>query len=113
LLRQKGWDQGSQLSEIEARLQVDEKQLQQARKGTDKRQWYVNTEGQTFAILRADQPYRMGSPEGEPDRGDNEVPHQESIGRTFAIASKVVTKVQFARFQQTNHDVQEFDIDKF
>ena len=112
LLRQKGWDQGGKLSEIDAQLQVDEKQLQ-TRKATDKRQWYVNTEGQTFVILHADKPFRMGSPDGEPDRRPDEVPHQARIGRTFAIASKEVTKAQFRHFQQANPDVPRVDIEKF
>ncbi len=105
LLRQKGWDQRSKPEEIDAQLQVGEKQLQQARKRTDKRQWYVNTQGQTFVILRADKPFLMGSPAGEPDRSDNEAQHRQSIGGTFAIASKVVTRAQFRRFQDANPDV--------
>ena len=109
LLRQKGWDQGGELAKIDAQMHVDEKQLQ-ARKGTEKRHWYVNTQGQTFVILNADKPFRMGSPEGEPERSDNEAPHQESIGRTFAIASKVVTTAQFRRFQDANPDVLKLDL---
>jgi serine/threonine protein kinase/formylglycine-generating enzyme required for sulfatase activity/energy-coupling factor transporter ATP-binding protein EcfA2 len=110
LLRQKGWDQSDELSRIDARLQVDEKQLQ-ARKAADKRQWYINTDGQTFVILNADRPFRMGSPPGERERDLDEVPHQQRIGRRFAIASKSVTKAQFRRFQQANPDVRRFDIE--
>ena len=109
LLRRKGWDQGAKLLEIDAKLKVDEKQLQ-ARKATDKRQWYVNTEMQTFVILNADKPFRMGSPEDEPDRQGDEVPHEQQIGRTFAIGSKLVTRAQFRRFQQANDDVLNPDI---
>ena len=108
-MRQKGWDQANKLAEIDAQLQVDEKQLQ-ARKATDKRQWYVNTEGQTFVILNADKPFRMGSPPEEPGRLPIEFPHQQRIGRTYAIASKIVTKAQFRSFQQANPDVAKFDI---
>ena len=63
LLRQKGWEQGNKLSEIDAQLQVDEQQRQapaHVLRSTDKRQWYVNTEGQTFAILNAAEPFRDG-----------------------------------------------------
>ena len=112
LLRQKGWDQGAELAEIDGHLKGDEKQLL-ARKATDKRQWYVNTEGQTFIILNADRPFRMGSPEGEPNREANEIPHQQQIGRTFAIASKIVTKAQFRHFQQANPDVAKVDIEHY
>ena len=63
LLRQKGWDRGDELSEIDAQLQVDEMRLQ-AGKAAEKRHWYVNTEGQTLVILKADKPFRIGSPDG-------------------------------------------------
>ncbi|MGA2033479.1 MAG: SUMF1/EgtB/PvdO family nonheme iron enzyme, partial [Thermoguttaceae bacterium] len=112
LLRQEGWDQGAKLAEIDAQLPVDEKQLQD-RKATDKRQWYVNTQRQTFVILNADKPFRMGSPAGEPGRSPNEVLHQQRIGRTFAIASKIVTKAQFRHFQQANPDVLKPDIEQY
>jgi formylglycine-generating enzyme required for sulfatase activity len=112
LLRQEGWDQKEELATIDTQLKGDEKQLQ-ARKATDKRQWYVNTEGQTFVILNADKPFRMGSPEGEPDRQPTETPHQWRIGRTYAIASKVVTKAQFRHFQRANPDVEKYNIDQF
>ena len=104
LLRQKGWDQGDQLAKIDTELPVNEKRFQ-ARKETDKRQWYVNSQGQTLVILKTDKPFLMGSPEGEPERSDNEAFHQESIRRAFAIASKVVTTAQFRRFQDANRDV--------
>jgi formylglycine-generating enzyme required for sulfatase activity len=93
-------------------LKGDEKQLQ-ARKATDKRQWYVNTEGQTFVILNADKPFLMGSPIGEPDRLDREVLHQQRIGRTFAIGTKIVTKAQFGRFQKANPNVESFKIEQW
>jgi formylglycine-generating enzyme required for sulfatase activity len=111
LLRQKGWDQGGELSQIDGQLQVDEKQLQ-ARKATDKRQWYVNKQDQTFVILNAAE-FVMGSPKGEPDQYKDEVPHQQRIGRTFAIASKSVTKAQFGHFQQANPDVLKIDIEQW
>ncbi len=76
------------------------------------RGWYVNGQGQTFVILNADKPFRMGSPAGEPDRVNDAVPHQRRIGRMFAIASKVVTKAQFRQFQQANPDVAKYDIEQ-
>jgi len=53
------------------------------------------------------------SPMGEADRHGNEVPHQQRIGRTFAIASKIVTKAQFRHFQQANPDVGKPDIEQY
>ena len=113
LLRQKGWDQAAALSEIDRDLQVDNIQLQ-AQKATEKRQWYVNTEGQTFVILNAEKPFVMGSPLGESGRQPIEVQHQQRIGRVFAIATKIVTKAQFRHFLRDNPDVgQILDIDFF
>ncbi len=112
LLRQKGWDLGTELSKIDAQLRVDEKPLH-ARRATDKRQWYVNSERQTFVVLNADKPFRMGSPQGEPDRLDSEDIHQQPIGRGFAIASKLVTKAQFGRFQKANPDVERVNIEQW
>ena len=110
LLRQKGWDQGDELSKIDKRLRVDDRQLQTG-KATDGRHWYVNTEGQTFVILHADEPFRMGTPEGEIARQPQEVPHQQRIGRTFAIASKLVTEAQFRHCEQALSGVSMFAIE--
>ncbi len=59
LLRKKGWEQGAELSKLDALLQADDKQ-RQARQATDKRQWYVNGQGQTFVIVDARQPFHDG-----------------------------------------------------
>ena len=49
-------------------LKSDEQQLQ-ARKPNDKRQWYVNTQKQTFVIVDARGRVRDGvTPESDPDR---------------------------------------------
>ena len=98
LLRRPGWDQGNQCSEIDASLQADDKQ-RQARNAHDRRQWYVNRQGQTFVVVvDARQPFTMGSPPGEREREDNEALHVRTIGRRYAIATSPVTKEQFWRF---------------
>ncbi|MGA2253260.1 MAG: SUMF1/EgtB/PvdO family nonheme iron enzyme, partial [Thermoguttaceae bacterium] len=99
LLRQKDWDQEGKLAEIDAQLRVDEKQLQ-SRKVTEKRQWYVSTEGQTFVILNADKVFVAES--FYANRAANLVPQR--IGRTFAIASKIVTESQYRHFQHASLD---------
>jgi formylglycine-generating enzyme required for sulfatase activity len=91
------WNQGSRLQAVQQKLQSHEEQLQ-ARKTADKRQWYVNNQGQTFVILDADT-FEMGSPASEPGRSDDETQHRRHIGRRYAIASTEVTKEQFGRFQ--------------
>jgi formylglycine-generating enzyme required for sulfatase activity len=110
LLRQ--WDQGGKLSEIDSQIQNDASKLQ-ARKAGGKQQWYVNTQDQTFVILNADKPFSMGSPLSETDHRSNEAVHNQRIGRTFAIASKEVTKGQFRRFQQANPDIDEYNVEQY
>ncbi len=64
--------------------------------GKDKRQWFVNTQEQTFVILKADE-FLMGSPfDGSVQT--NEVQHRRKIGRRFAISACEVTKRQLTEF---------------
>ena len=62
----------------------------------DKRHWYVNSEGQTYVVVDAQRPFRMGSPASEhgPDV-KNEQQHWRRIGPRFAIAATPVTVEQF------------------
>ena len=64
--------------------------------GSDKRQWFVNSQGQTFVILKADE-FLMGSPLDESVQ-TNEVQHLRKIGRKFAISAFEVTKRQLTEF---------------
>jgi eukaryotic-like serine/threonine-protein kinase len=91
------WGQGDRLGALVDRLKTKEEELQ-ARKATDKRQWYVNTQGYTLVIVDAGE-FLMGSPESEPQRGADEGLHSRRIGRRFAISAKEVTKEQFLRFE--------------
>jgi formylglycine-generating enzyme required for sulfatase activity len=62
--------------------------------------WFVNGDGQTYAVVRGPVEFTMGSPQTEPDRvAVSEPPHQKRIGRTFAVATKEVTVEQFLRFR--------------
>ena len=49
--------------------------------------------------------FLMGSPRTEKDREDSEVPHQRRIGRTFAIASKPVTLVQYRSLTRDTYEI--------
>jgi formylglycine-generating enzyme required for sulfatase activity len=91
------WKQDNRLRAAIEKLQSTEEQLQ-ARKATEKRQWYVNTQGQTFVILDAGE-FLMGAPGSEPDGRQNETQHRCHIGRRFAVSGTKVTKAQFAQFQ--------------
>jgi formylglycine-generating enzyme required for sulfatase activity/tetratricopeptide (TPR) repeat protein len=67
------------------------------------RRWYVNGQGQTFALIDGPVELRMGSPPTDRERiGANERPHRVAIPRRFAIADREVTLAQFQRFLKTH-----------
>ena len=67
------------------------------------RRWFVNSQGQTFAVIEGPVEFHMGSPPTEPERfALNETPRPMRIPRRFAIAAKEVTVEQFQRFVKTN-----------
>jgi formylglycine-generating enzyme required for sulfatase activity/tRNA A-37 threonylcarbamoyl transferase component Bud32 len=62
--------------------------------------WFVNGEGQTYAVIRGPVEFTMGSPTTEPGRIEaNEPLVQQRIVRSFALATKEVTVEQFLRFR--------------
>jgi serine/threonine protein kinase/formylglycine-generating enzyme required for sulfatase activity len=97
LLRQ--WQQGGQLVAIDKKLLQKEDELVAAK--DEKRQWYVNTQGQTFVILDAGE-FQIGSPKTEDGRNPNETIHRRDIGRRIAISTKEVTYAQWRVFSQAN-----------
>ena len=62
------------------------------------RRWFVNSQGQTFAVIDGPVEFLMGSPPTEPDRESDETPHRVVIPRRFAIAAKEVSVEQYQRF---------------
>jgi formylglycine-generating enzyme required for sulfatase activity len=63
------------------------------------RRWFVNGQGQTFALIDGPVEFRMGSPVTETERTPGtETPRSVAIPRGFAIALKEVTVLQFQRF---------------
>ncbi|MGO9919135.1 MAG: protein kinase domain-containing protein [Isosphaeraceae bacterium] len=66
------------------------------------RRWFVNTEGQTFALIEGPVEFTMGAPPAEPDRDPDETPHRQLIARRFAIAAREVTVEQFQMFVSEN-----------
>jgi formylglycine-generating enzyme required for sulfatase activity len=66
--------------------------------------WYVNGQGQTFAVIAGPVEYRMGAPADEPERSptNEQPPRQMVIPRRFAIAATEVTIPQWQKFLQTN-----------
>jgi hypothetical protein len=68
-------------------------------KNMEGRRWYVNGQGQTFAVIDGPVEFRMGSPASETERfASNEPLRRMVIPRRFAVATKEVTVTQFQRF---------------
>ena len=57
--------------------------------------------------------FRMGSPPSEPERFDNETPHQHDIHRRFAIAATEVTVEQYQAFVRENPGVSHTRVDRY
>ncbi len=105
------WGQAKRMEAVVKKLKSDEKQLQ-ARKSSDKRQWFINTQKQTFVIVDAGE-FLMGSSETEPDRDRDEIQHRRRIGRRFAISTTEVTKEQFGRFQAARPEISKEDTGQY
>jgi serine/threonine protein kinase/formylglycine-generating enzyme required for sulfatase activity len=103
------WGQRERLEAVVAKLKCDEKQLQ-VRRSHDERQWYVNSQKQTFVIMDAGE-FFMGSPKSDP-YGYPEVSHRR-IGRRLAIATTEVTQEQFGRFQTARHEISKQQTDQW
>ena len=89
ILRQ--WKQQEKLQAANAEL------MKQKDRGH--RRWFVNGQGQTFAVIKGPVEFRMGSPPTETERhAESEGPWRMRIPRRFAIAAKEVTVEQFQRF---------------
>ena len=85
------WEQQEKLKELDAELMK--------LKDWGERRWYVNGQGQTFAVIEGPVEFRMGSPPTDTERfAGNEPPRRMAIPRRFAIAAKEVTVEQFQRF---------------
>ena len=85
------WKQQEKLKELDAELMK--------LKDWGERRWYVNGQGQTYAVIEGPVEFRMGSPPTDTERtpGD-EPPRRMAIPHRFAIAAKEVTVEQFQRF---------------
>jgi formylglycine-generating enzyme required for sulfatase activity/tetratricopeptide (TPR) repeat protein len=88
------WGQQAKLLAIDAELMT--------LKDRGDRRWFVNSQGQTFAMIEGPVEFRMGSPPTEPDRGEEEIPHRRIIPRRFFVASQEVTVEQYQAFQKEN-----------
>jgi formylglycine-generating enzyme required for sulfatase activity len=69
-----------------------------------KPRWYVNGQGQTFAVIPAPGPFQIGSPPDEPGRDEpgrvyGEDRRRVQIDYPFAVALKLVTAAEFKKFR--------------
>jgi formylglycine-generating enzyme required for sulfatase activity len=75
-------------------------------RGQGEPSWYVNGQGQTFAILPGPLEFKLGSPPDEPGRNAGLEGWQDRrIDRSLAIATKEVTVRQFKQFLDANPEV--------
>jgi formylglycine-generating enzyme required for sulfatase activity/tRNA A-37 threonylcarbamoyl transferase component Bud32 len=95
--RKLDWGGARKLEEIDRELRG---------KPPEKRRWVVNSQGQTFALIPGPVEFLMGTPVDEPQRfAANEAQHLRKIGRSFAIATKVVSVAEFEQFLKENPTV--------
>jgi hypothetical protein len=89
------WGQQAKLKELDHELGK--------LKDWSNRRWFVNGQGQTFAVIEGPVEFRMGSPPTEPDRiAGNETPRRVVIPRRFAIADREVTVEQYQPIFRTS-----------
>jgi formylglycine-generating enzyme required for sulfatase activity len=83
-------------------VQAADAELSKLKERGDRR-WYVNGQGQTFAVIEGPVEFRMGSPPTEAERTPRGEPLlRVAIPRRFAIADREVTIEQFQRFLKTH-----------
>jgi formylglycine-generating enzyme required for sulfatase activity/tetratricopeptide (TPR) repeat protein len=89
---------------LNEKLKADDADLAKLKDRGD-RSWFVNGQGQTFAIIDGPVEFRMGAPPSETERfPENEPPRRMTIPRRFAIADREVTVEQFQRFLKTHSE---------
>ena len=91
------WGETQRLTAERSKLQQTEPELIAA--GKKEQQWYVNSQGQTFAVLDAGE-FQMGTPPSLADY-QAEVFHRRIINRKIAIATQEVTRSQWRKFAAT------------
>jgi formylglycine-generating enzyme required for sulfatase activity len=85
------WGQEAKLKEVDAQLIK--------RKDWGERRWFINAQGQTFAVIEGPVEFRMGSPATDTERNAGYEPLRRiGIPRRLAIATKEVTVEPFQRF---------------
>jgi formylglycine-generating enzyme required for sulfatase activity len=99
------WGQQAKVEKSDAQL------MKQKHRGN--RRWFVNTQGQTFAIIDGPVHFRRGSPPNEPGRFGIEPSLEQVIPRNFAIALTEVTVEQYQAFVKENPGVDRASNDQY
>ena len=87
------WNLAAELEKIDRQL---------ATKKNKNAKWFVTSQLHTMAIIDGPVVYRMGSPPAEIYRTDDELQHEVTIPRSFAISTKEITVAQFQKFLDDN-----------
>ena len=89
------------MTDIDARLRS---------KDRGERRWYVNGQGQTFALVAGPVEFDMGSPQDEPERTNDLTRHRQVIDHQFAVAVKEVGAADYQRFVKSAKENEPFGI---
>jgi formylglycine-generating enzyme required for sulfatase activity len=93
------WGQGQRIQETLQRLR-GKKDESSPGKAVEARQWYVNSQGQTFVILDAGEVSMGSTQKSDPEHRPEEKMHRCRIGRRIAVCATEVTKAQYRICQQ-------------
>ncbi|CAN5274661.1 hypothetical protein BH11PLA2_BH11PLA2_43400 [soil metagenome] len=86
----KKWGQSDKVTEINKQLQG---------MADPKRNWFINSQGQTFTLFREpSRTFDMGAETAETDRIDDRNRHKRTINRAFALGTKEVTVADMLKF---------------
>jgi eukaryotic-like serine/threonine-protein kinase len=98
------WKNEEKLKDIDAELSI--------LKDWGERRWFMNSLGQTFAVIDGPVEFMMGSPPTEPDRDSDEIPHRVVVPRRFAIATKEISVELYQRFTKDRSTAQKHHLKK-
>jgi formylglycine-generating enzyme required for sulfatase activity len=96
---------------LQDKVKEADAQLMKQKDGGERR-WFVNSQGQTFAVIEGPVEFLMGSPPSEPDRQSTEVTRRRIIPRRFAIAAQEVSVREYQVFVVENPGLDHAQNDK-
>ena len=89
------WNEDEAMAELDKQLQQTDTEIFAS--GVNQKNWYINTQGISFAVLEAGV-VELGHPQWEEDPGFRNPLYSCRIDRKFAIASKEITRGQYRVF---------------